>query len=1014
MNPSSRALLAGGLLLAGLARVGAAPASAGPTQPRAPRMVLATYACGYQGDGRKAAPQRLVRLANGATALTHHPWESDGPWFSACRAQWHKNQLQLMQGAGIDVALVLFRGSAADRRGLSVQGLDALAEALKEMRYETAAWGPRGREYPQIGLSLDLTSLAQQYGGPVDLKDPNAQRSLYGMIREFFMRVPEEFRAACPVGPRAGNATGDTAETGCIVRLTGSEALSDFDGSFMTYCDRRFAREFDARLVWIGTPDMRSRAPEMEAYAAAAPAGSPARMEAGSRALTASLGPGFENGLAAGDVSARSRQGGSTYIADWRAALEAQPDWVLLDSWNDFTRGTELAPSLEFGLQYRDLTRGATFQFKETPAALQYAGAVVRANLPRSLAPGTLCPVEALVKNEGSADWSAFSQVSLSYRWLKDGQPVGDIGPAVALSQARGEIRGVTFGLAPPLKDGRPLPAGTYELQLGLVKRQGTGEAWLDERASPSSHAAVQVGAALPLQPCWLGSDMPAAGRTGAAYRAAVRLRNDGSAPWKPEAGAALGFRWRRVSSYLKGFAEDRDEVVAEGPRVPLAEAVQPGRMATLHADVPLVDGQGRPLPAWSPAEPWSYVLEWDLWDGSQWASAAGAAPMREVVEALDRDPAPSFVGCSMPTELVAGRTEKVTVGLRNLGPETWKAGQDRVAVHWYYLDGTEAAWSDSSAPLGEDVPPYSEVKVPAPGHTPPAAARGRKGAASPPAVPETPAEETAVVRDAIVRDVPVRVPDYFGPMFCVFDLVRDGQPASTVPLNKGMDLLVIPVNVYSPTYLPLPLTPFFDTDGVSSDLNRADGNVDGRGNSLPAEGLPPYVTRPSVGSGASASPIYPCGLWARGLNQPDADRVTFLYPGKADRQLNMIACHGQRLPLASAPQAKAARAIHLLALSTEPEVTAEFHLQYADGTGDTRAVTFTHFTDPPRHGEHAAFVLAHRHTPKGDDLASRCYLNHYTLPADPHHSLTALELPRNTAVKVMAITIEASGSGGR
>src|SRR5262249_8134713 len=157
-------------------------------------------------------------------------------------------------------------------------------------------------------------------------------------------------------------------------------------------------------------------------------------------------------------------------------------------------------------------------------------------------------------------------------------------------------------------------------------------------------------------------------------------------------------------------------EIVAEGPRVPLVEPVQPGRRVTIHADVPLVDGHGHPLATWNPAEPWSYVLEWDLWDGSRWASAAGAPPMREVVEALEPDPAPSFVGCNMPTELVAGRTEKVTVGLRNLGPETWKAGQDCIAVRWYYLDGTEAGGADSSAPLSEDVPPYSEVKVPGPG----------------------------------------------------------------------------------------------------------------------------------------------------------------------------------------------------------------------------------------------------------------------------------------------------------
>src|SRR5262249_54811453 len=215
-------------------------------------------------------------------------------------------------------------------------------------------------------------------------------------------------------------------------------------------------------------------------------------------------------------------------------------------------------------------------------------------------------------------------------------------------------------------------------------------------------------------------------------------------------------------------------------------------------------------------------------------------------------------------SELVAGRTEKVTVGLRNLGPESWKAGRDRIVAHWYYMDGTEAAWQDSQAPLAEDVSAYSEVTVKTGGMP---VARGKRGARA--AALKERAREDVVVQQTMVRDVRVQVPHYFGPMYCVFDLVRDGQPASTAAGSKGTDILVVPVNVYSPEYLPLPLTPFFNVDGISSDLNRADGNIDGYGNSLPAEQMPPYVTRPAVGTAPAASPIYPCGLWARALNTP-------------------------------------------------------------------------------------------------------------------------------------------------
>ena len=46
------------------------------------------------------------------------------------------------------------------------------------IRAAVEAGSAAGRDYPQIGMALDLGSLARQHGGRVDLKDPDAQRSL--------------------------------------------------------------------------------------------------------------------------------------------------------------------------------------------------------------------------------------------------------------------------------------------------------------------------------------------------------------------------------------------------------------------------------------------------------------------------------------------------------------------------------------------------------------------------------------------------------------------------------------------------------------------------------------------------------------------------------------------------------------------------------------------------------------------------------------------------------------------
>lgn len=982
--------LAGSLAAAGSAPGAGNGPSARPTNPM-PRLVFASYNLGYQGDARKAVPARLVRLASGATALTNHPWEGVGPWLSHERAQWHRHQLQVMAGAGIDVALVRIRAGARERQAGGSRGLGMLGQALKELRTAATARAGRPYETPQLGPAIELASLADTAGGRVDLKKPRAQEALYRAIRDFCLRVPETSRAAVAVadGPAV------------IVRLVGGPAVTAVDRSFATYCEQRFAAEFGGSLLWIGTPDLREMLPGLAAYAAENSAAGPARLEPGGLVTAASLGPGFENALGAGDGSARTRASGAAYILDWRAAMEARPDWVFLDSWNDYTRGTELAPTMEYGLQYRDLTRGATMQFKESPAAHQYAGTIVRSALPRALQPGAIYAVEVLVKNDGRADWDPFAQLSLSYRWLQDGRPVGDPVPAVALAQPRGEQRAYTLPVTAPLRGGKPLPEGTYEIEIGLLRRAGPAETWLPAEAALPQRVSVHVGDVPPLRPRWLGSDMPATARAGLTYRVTVHLRNDGSEAWLPEKGSAVAWRWRSPG-------DPRAPALREGPKTPLPGTVAPGRALAITVPVELKDAQGKPLSVRVPGAEACSVLEWDLWNGSDWASGSGSVPLREAVEPVERDPAPGFIGCNLPGELVAGRVEKVTVGLRNLGPEPWRASRDRIAVHWYYLDGSEAAWMDSSLPLPEDVPPYSEVQVPLPAAPPaPAAKRPRKTTEEP---EETEDRTAPVRRDLIARDVPVQVPHYFGPMYCVFDLIHDGQPASTAPGNKGTDILVVPVNVYSPSYTPLPLSPFFDTDGISSDLNRTDGNLDDRGNTLPAESLPPYVSRPAIGTGPSASPIYPCGLWVRAVSDLKADRVTFLYPGKADRTMNMIACDGQRIPLANA----ARTAVHLLAVGTGERNHGEFRLIYADASTDVRPFTVSHFSEPPAQGGHAAFITAQRHTPAGDDFLTRCHLSHYVLSANSQKPLTALELPRSKGIKILAITLETGSLGGR
>ncbi|MGV3724422.1 MAG: hypothetical protein ACO1SX_26310, partial [Actinomycetota bacterium] len=536
-------------------------------------------------------------------------------------------------------------------------------------------------------------------------------------------------------------------------------------------------------------------------------------------------------------------------------------------------------------------------------------------------------------------------------------------------------------------------------------RRVGNDVVWFDEAGTTPFRAPVTVGAPPASRPFWVNSTLPTLMKRDAAYPATVRIRNDGSDTWK-KGTVSLGYRWRKVSTYLKGGAADSDTVIGEGKRVALAADVGPGRLISVNVPVSTTDDKGKALLTWSPQEDWGYVLEWDVHDGKQFLSAAGGDTFRETVEVVDRDPAPSFLGCNLSAELVAGRTDKITVGLVNNGPEPWKKDRDKVAVHWYYMDGTEASWNDNLLPLQEDVAPFSLVeeevddeKIEKLFGQPDEKKKRKKGE-------KGKTHKEMVVRPTVLRDVPVRVPYYFGPMYCVFDFQHDGLNASTSPSSKGNDILVIPVNVYSPTFTPLPIMAYYNVDGMSQDVDRGDADIDGRGNSLPAEFLPPYVPRPAVGVGPAPSPLYPSGLWHKPLNDINSSRVCFLYPAKNNQTPNLVACQGQKIQFGGLERS----AVHVLALSTEENVPAEFTLLYGDGTSERKKLTFTHWNELPKHGERVAFAAPHRHTAAGDDPSTRCYLNHYTLPTERLKPLIGIELPRSPAIKIMAITLESAG----
>jgi len=461
---------------------------------------------------------------------------------------------------------------------------------------------------------------------------------------------------------------------------------------------------------------------------------------------------------------------------------------------------------------------------------------------------------------------------------------------------------------------------------------------------------------------------MPALAKAGATYTVQIRLRNDDGTPWRKADGIAVGYHWLRVASDLHGVSTQQEKRLGAGGQVELPVDVLPGAVIVLPVPVRLADDAGKPLPVWSPKEPWCYQLEWDLFDGKRWASETGAPTRREVVAALPDDLGASFIGTGLATTQPSGNTTTTKVGLRNNGPEPWSAITDRLVYHWYYFDGSEARWAGLETKLPRDVQPGETVVVP---------------------------------------DVHVQVPDVTGPMYMTLDLKRGQNYASTGTNSRGNDIYVLPVNVVGGALLPVNLSTLYDTDGISFDNNRSDGDLDGQGHTLPAEGLPPYQWHPPLGVARIETPIYPCGLWTSPVR--DGDRVPFWYPSKQDGSKNMISCAGQRLEFPPGIRA----AVHLLGTAATADAQGDLTLIYQDGTTSVIPLEMSSWTEGrPRHGEHVAFTCLHRHSAAADEPGARCCLYHYTLSVQRGKTLVALELPRNTAMKVVAVTLETDKRG--
>ena len=906
------------------------------------RLALTHYFYWYQGDERKEAPFAHVRYADGSSELTDQPLEGAGPWFSHDRVQWHRDQLSDIRNAGIDVIIPVYWGSAAQKREFASKGLNCMTQALKELKAE-------GRSFPLVGMFFDTSAMWVQYGDRPDLKQDEVKETFYGMIKDFFLQVPDEFRAVVQLPAEKGGYPA------YIVVLYTASWFSDLDASFVEYCNKRFAEDFGGRrALWIGSSDYRPRAAVMDGYSNYG-AGLGLQYDDTGWIDIAGVGAGYDDSAVRGRTTPiRSRMGGDTYRKDWDALTAKTPDWLIVDGWNELHEGSDICATRQYGTGYASATKINMLRFN---GMRPYDAKFLKHDTPPVMLPGSMCQVSLTIRNSGTKPWYPGQQgVFLTGRWFKEGTFFADTAIRLPFQDTvlAGQIVQKTIGIRTVDQDGKALSAGDYELRWEMVRSR---DEWFSSGGDTPLCVPVKIGtpsAGFTL----VSSTMPTLMKSGATYNVAVRLRNDGPVAWK--AGVSrIGFRWYRASVHLGTESEDSAQLVGGNESAAVLQAdVEPGRIAEVSMPVTAVASDGSPLPAWKQSDLWTYLLRWDVFDGEKWLGAPGVGCAAESVKVTATDYGPRFITSDTPPEMAARKQYSANVTLENTGADVWNKADFSVGCHWYYLDGIEASWDGTKTPLPADVRPGERVLV--------------KASVTPPV--------------------------YDGQYYLVWDLAHGDKWASTSADTRGGDILVVPVKVVKGRLVAQNLDKLYDCDVISFDVNRRDGDADGAGLTFPAEFLPPEVT-----ATAPDDKLWPCGLWtsAQGSGLESSRRISFRYPSKADGAKNALTCRGQSIELKPGRYA----GVHLMLFATQ-KAAGEFALVYKGGK-TTAMADFSAWNEPPVAGQHPAFVCLHRHSPDGDQRGTACCLTHYEMPADPKAELTTLVLPNNPGIKVLAVTLE-------
>jgi hypothetical protein len=275
--------------------------------------------------------------------LTTHPASLND--FSYKSKTWHKQQLRDMISADIDAVLPVFWGAPSEQDvhadlHWSYAGLPPLVEAREELERE-------GLNPPRIGLFYDTSTLQNNaWSYHADLTTDYGREWLYDTIRDFYSMIPPKHWAMIDGRP--------------IVLLYSAAFAKKYDQTIIDYTKQHFARDFAGRVPYIA-PEVswNVKADNKVAWGGALGLKQPG---------IASLGPGYDHSAVRDRAPlVVERRGGKFYEEQWLKFLKHPSNIAVIETWNEFHEGTDIAESREYGRQYIELTGKYVALFKSKP-----------------------------------------------------------------------------------------------------------------------------------------------------------------------------------------------------------------------------------------------------------------------------------------------------------------------------------------------------------------------------------------------------------------------------------------------------------------------------------------------------------------------------------------------------------------------------------------------------------------------------------------------------------------------